>query len=273
MKSPYNRPQRALALAYVNGLTEHSDGADLSLNIVPGVGEYFVLPALTTTGPCHVMVFEGVPGGPMDCWDDVHTPQAHLERAKEILAEHFPSEFARTGDISLTDEAGVLRGRLTPTVRRPVAELASGSIVLGMADAVVLNDPLTGQGSNNAAQAVTVYLDAIVGRGEQPFDTQWMQRTFDKFWRGWAQWAVSWTNDLLRGPSDPVLGLFAAAQDSPTLASAIATGFDDPRTVHNWWFDDTEARRLIETAKPPSRPSSIPAIYGEPSASTPRASR
>ncbi|MFC9763343.1 styrene monooxygenase/indole monooxygenase family protein [Rhodococcus jostii] len=249
VKSPYNRPQRALALAYVNGLAAHPDGADLSLNIVPGVGEYFVLPALTTTGPCHVMVFEGVPGGPMDCWDDVHTPQEHLERAKEVLAEHFPAEFARTGDISLTDEAGVLRGRLTPTVRRPVAELASGCVVLGMADAVVLNDPLTGQGSNNAAQAVAVYLDAIVDRGDRPFDAQWMQRTFDKFWRGWAQWAVSWTNDLLRGPSDPVLGLFAAAQDSPTLASAIATGFDDPRTVHNWWFDDAEAQRVIDAAR------------------------
>ncbi|MBA8963009.1 flavin reductase (DIM6/NTAB) family NADH-FMN oxidoreductase RutF [Rhodococcus percolatus] len=249
VKSPYNRPQRALALAYVNGLAPHPDGADLSLNIVPAVGEYFVLPALTTTGPCHVMVFEGVPGGPMDCWDDVHTPREHLERAKEVLAEHFPAEFARTGDISLTDEAGVLRGRLTPTVRRPVAELASGSVVLGMADAVVLNDPLTGQGSNNAAQAVAVYLDAIVDRDDRPFDAQWMQRTFDKFWRGWAQWAVSWTNDLLRGPSDPVLGLFAAAQDSPTLASAIATGFDDPRTVHNWWFDDAESQRVIETAR------------------------
>ncbi|MFV9453377.1 styrene monooxygenase/indole monooxygenase family protein [Rhodococcus sp. NM-2] len=249
VKSPYNRPQRALALAYVNGLAAHPDGADLSLNILPGVGEYFVLPALTTTGPCHVMVFEGVPGGPMDCWDDVHTPQEHLERAKEVLAEHFPAEFARTGDISLTDEAGVLRGRLTPTVRRPVAELASGSVVLGMADAVVLNDPLTGQGSNNAAQAVAVYLDAIVDRGDRPFDAQWMQRTFDKFWRGWAQWAVSWTNDLLRGPSDPVLGLFVAAQDSPTLASAIATGFDDPRTVHNWWFDDAEAQRVIDAAR------------------------
>ncbi|UOT07336.1 flavin reductase [Rhodococcus opacus] len=249
VKSPYNRPQRALALAYVNGLAPHPDGADLSLNIVPGVGEYFVLPALTTTGPCHVMVFEGVPGGPMDCWDDVHTPRENLERAKEVLAEHFPAEFARTGDISLTDEAGVLRGRLTPTVRRPVAELASGSVVLGMADAVVLNDPLTGQGSNNAAQAVAVYLDAIVDRDDRPFDAQWMQRTFDKFWRGWAQWAVSWTNDLLRGPSDPVLGLIAAAQDSPTLASAIATGFDDPRTVHNWWFDDAESQRVIETAR------------------------
>ncbi|PQP23852.1 styrene monooxygenase/indole monooxygenase family protein [Rhodococcus opacus] len=249
VKSPYNRPQRALALAYVNGLAAHPDGADLSLNIVPGVGEYFVLPALTTTGPCHVMVFEGVPGGPMDCWDDIHTPQAHLERAKEVLAEHFPAEFARTGDISLTDEAGVLRGRLTPTVRHPVAELASGRVVLGMADAVVLNDPLTGQGSNNAAQAVAVYLDAIVDRGDRPFDAKWMQRTFDKFWRGWAQWAVSWTNDLLRGPSDPVLGLFAAAQDSPTLASAIATGFDDPRTVHNWWFDDAEAQRVIDAAR------------------------
>ncbi|QHE70792.1 flavin reductase [Rhodococcus sp. WAY2] len=249
VKSPYNRPQRALSLAYVSGLAEHPAGADLSLNIVPGVGEYFVLPALTTTGPCHVMVFEGVPGGPMDCWDDVHTPQAHLERAKEVLAEHFPAEFARTGDIALTDEAGVLRGRLTPTVRRPVAELASGNVVLGMADAVVLNDPLTGQGSNNAAHAVAVYLDAIVNRGDQPFDAQWMQRTFDKFWRGWAQWAVSWTNSLLRGPSDPVLGLFAAAQDSPALASAIAAGFDDPRTVHNWWFDAAEAQRVIETGR------------------------
>ncbi|RZL81385.1 MAG: flavin reductase [Rhodococcus sp. (in: high G+C Gram-positive bacteria)] len=249
LKSPYNRPQRALALAYVNGLAPHTEGAGLSLNIVPGVGEYFVLPALTTTGPCHVMVFEGIPGGPMDCWDDVHTPHEHLNRAREVLAEHFPAEFARTADITLTDDAGVLLGRLTPTVRRPVAELASGRVVLGMADAVVLNDPLTGQGSNNAAQAAAVYLEAIVDRGDRPFDAQWMQRTFDRFWRGWAQWAVSWTNDMLRGPSDTLLGLFAAAQDSPTLASAIATGFDDPRTVHNWWFDDAEAQRVIENAQ------------------------
>jgi len=31
------------------------------------------------------MVFEGVPGGSMDCWNDVNTPEEHLARSKWIL--------------------------------------------------------------------------------------------------------------------------------------------------------------------------------------------
>ncbi|RVW02588.1 flavin reductase [Rhodococcus spongiicola] len=244
-KTPFDRPQRALALAYVNGLDPHPDGADLSLNIAPGVGEYFVLPALTTTGPCEIMVMEGLPGGPMDCWDDVHTPDEHLARAKEILAQHFPQEHARCANIRLTDEAGTLRGRFTPTVRHPVAILPSGVPVLGMADAVVLNDPVTGQGSNNAAQAAGVYFDAIIARGAAEFDRHWMQRTFDKFWRGWAQWSVAWTNSMLRTPAPHLLWLFEQAEHVPGVAAAIAEAFNDPRTTHNWWYDADEARRFV----------------------------
>ncbi|TSD94224.1 flavin reductase family protein [Skermania sp. ID1734] len=244
-KSPFDRPQRALALAYVRGLGPHPDGADLSLNIAPGVGEYFVLPALTTSGPCHVMVFEGIPHGPMDRWDDVRSPEQHLQRAKEILAEHFPREFARCADIELTDDKGILRGRFTPTVRHPVATLPSGAPVLGMADAVVLNDPVTGQGSNNAVQAAGVYFDAIVGRDSQLFDPRWMQQTFDKFWRGWGQWSVSWTNTLLRPIQPHVLSVFEHAQQIPGVAAAIVEAFNDPRTTHNWWYDATEATRFL----------------------------
>ena len=50
-------------------------------------------------------------------------PRGHLARSLEILAKHFPDEADRCRDVALTDDGGVLRGRLTPTVRRPVASL------------------------------------------------------------------------------------------------------------------------------------------------------
>jgi hypothetical protein len=70
-KSAYDRPMRALALTYVKKMVPRKPFAAVSFNLVPGVGEYFVFPALTTAGPCEIMVFDGVPGGPMDCWNDV----------------------------------------------------------------------------------------------------------------------------------------------------------------------------------------------------------
>ncbi len=245
-KSPYETPQRALALTYVTGMAPRPEFSAVCFNLVPGVGEYFVFPALTTTGACEIMVFEGVPGGPMDCWDDVRTPEQHLERSLWILETFLPWEAARCRDVALTDPNGVLRGRLAPTVRRPVAHLPSGAPVLGMADAVVLNDPITGQGSNNAAKCAELYLGSIVERGAGAFDERWMQQTFDRYWRGYAQWVVSWTNALLAPPQPHVLRLLDAAQELPGLAAAIANGFDDPRTFFPWWFDAAEAERLIE---------------------------
>src|SRR5438067_8747924 len=72
-KSPYDVPQRALALTYVRGLRPREAFSAVCFNSIPGIGEYFVFPALMTSGPCAIMVFEGVPGGPMDCWDDVRS--------------------------------------------------------------------------------------------------------------------------------------------------------------------------------------------------------
>lgn len=244
-KSPFDEPQRAIAIAYVRGLAPHPDGADLSIRLAPGVGECFVLPALTTSGPCHIVVLEAVHGGPMDRWDDVESPEQHLDRIKEMLAEHFPREYGRCSAIELTDDGAVLRGRLTPVVRHPIGVLPSGAYVLGMADAVVLNDPITGQGSNNAAQAAGIYFDAIVAHGSEEFDPDWMKRTFDKFWRGWAQWAVTWTNTMLRPLTPHVFSLFEQAESSPSLAAAVVEAFNDPRTTYNWWYNPEDAKYII----------------------------
>ncbi|GGS10356.1 hypothetical protein GCM10010269_56860 [Streptomyces humidus] len=244
-RSPYDRPQRALALTYVTGALPRPGDAVVDLRIVPGVGEYFTFPAFTVSGPCEIMVFEGVPGGPMDCWDDVRTPDEHLARSLDLLQRFFPDEYERCRSAVLTDDGGVLRGRLTPTVRKPVAQLPSGRQVLGMADAVVLCDPITGQGSNNAAQAAEHYLDNIVRHGSGEFTAAWMQRTFDGYWRGWAQWAVAWTNSLLAGVQPHQLRLLTEAAELPAVAAALANGFDDPRTLYPWWSEPAETDRLL----------------------------
>jgi flavin reductase (DIM6/NTAB) family NADH-FMN oxidoreductase RutF len=244
-KSPYETPQRALALTYVRGMEPRPGFSAVCFNLVPGVGEYFVFPALTTNGPCEIMVFEGIPGGPMDCWADVRTPEEHLARSLEILERFLPWEYARCAGVELTDPNGILTGRFAPAVRHPVARLPSGAPVLAMADAAVLNDPITGQGSNNAAKCAEIYLERIVAQDGDPFDERWMQQTFDHYWRGYAQWVVSWTNSVLAPPQRHVLRLLEAAQEVPALAATIANGFDDPRTFYPWWFDEQEADRLI----------------------------
>jgi flavin reductase (DIM6/NTAB) family NADH-FMN oxidoreductase RutF/2-polyprenyl-6-methoxyphenol hydroxylase-like FAD-dependent oxidoreductase len=244
-RSPYETPQRVLALTYVTGMTPRPEHAAVCFNIAPGVGEYFVFPALTTAGPCEIMVFEGIPGGPMDCWQDVRTPDQHLAKSLWILETFFPWEAERCRDVRLTDDHGTLTGRFAPTVRRPVAQLPSGAHVLGMADVVVLNDPITGQGSNNAAKCAELYLESIVARGERSFDAEWMQKTFERYWRSYAQWVVTWTNAVLAPPPPHVLDLFGAAAELPAVARTIANGFDDPRVFFPWWFDAAEAERFV----------------------------
>lgn len=244
-KSPYRNPMRALALTYVTGMTPRPDYSAVSFNLVPGVGEYFVFPALTTTGACEIMVFEGIPGGAMDRWDDVRTPAEHLARSLELLERFFPWEYERCAAVGLTDERGILTGRFAPTVRRPVGRLPSGTPVLAMADAAVLNDPLTGQGSNNAAKCAEIYLERILSQGRAAFDEEWMCQTFDHYWLAYAKWVVSWTNAMLAPPTPHVMRLVEAAQTTPTLASTIVNGFDDPRTLFPWWLDAEAADRLI----------------------------
>lgn len=239
-RSPHQAPQRALALTYVNGLEPRPDHSAVSFNLIPGVGEYFVFPALTTSGPCEIMVFEGVPGGPMDCWGDVRTPADHLATSKSILETFLPWEAARATHVSLTDDNGILAGRFTPTVRNPVGVLPSGAIMLGLADVVVVNDPITGQGANNASKCAASYLSSILEHGDRPFDAAFMQSTFERYW-DYARYVTAWTNALLAPPPPHVLQLLSTASGNPRIARRFANGFDDPRDFFHWFMDPASA--------------------------------
>jgi flavin-dependent dehydrogenase len=249
-RSPFSKPMRSLALTYITGLEPRAEYPAVCFNIIPGVGEYFVFPAYTTSGPCEIMVFEGVVDGPLDCWDDVSTPDEHLAKSKWILETFIPWEAERARDVELTDPSGTLAGRVPPTVRKPVARLPSGACVFGMADVVVLNDPITGQGSNNAAKCAESYHDSIVSH-EGAFDHDWMQATFDRYW-SYASAVTTWTNALLTPPPPHVLNLLGAANGDARIAHRFVNGFDDPRDYFEWFMDpDSAADFLLSLSHAP----------------------
>ncbi|MFE3586588.1 styrene monooxygenase/indole monooxygenase family protein [Streptomyces niveus] len=238
-RSPYATPQRALAVAYVHGLgprPEHPDFDAVRCNLVPGVGEFFVMPTLTVTGRADILFWEGVPGGPVDAFQGVNDPADHLSLTLELMERYTPWEYARAMKVELTDANATLAGRYTPTVRHPVGRLPGGGLVLGVADVVVANDPLTGQGSNSASKCAASYLESIVAHGDREFDEAWMRATFDRHWES-ARHTTRWTNAMLAPPPEHVLRMFEAAGRLQPVADRFANGFDDPSDFENFFYD------------------------------------
>ncbi|NYH77060.1 hypothetical protein FHR84_000374 [Actinopolyspora biskrensis] len=246
-RSPYSTPQRVLSVSYVHGAgrrPEHPDMDAVRFNVVPGVGELFVIPGLTLSGPCEIPFFEGLPGGPLDCWSDRPAAGEHWKRMLELMRQYFPWEYERFKHAELTDSQGTLSGGYPPVVRRPVGELPSGGIVLGMADVVVANDPITGQGSNNASKCAASYLYSILERGDRPFDREWMERTFERYWSV-VEPVTTWTNAMLQPPPEHVMNLFRQAADTPAIRQRFVNAFDDPADFGNWFLDPELAEQYL----------------------------
>lgn len=247
--SPYTTPQRFLSVAYVHGMAPRADDPRpaVGFNAVPGFGELFVIPGLTLSGPCEILFWEVLPGGPLDRWSDATEPAAHLARTLELMREYVPWEYERCADgVELTDGRATLMGSYPPVVRKPVGELPGGGLVLGMADVVVANDPITGQGSNSAARCAEFYVNAIRKHGDQPFDRAFMQATFDDFW-GYVRHVTDWTNAMLQPLPEHVQQLLGAASMNPTVARRLGNGFADPTDFQHWFMHPERATEYLAT--------------------------
>ncbi|MEU8912147.1 styrene monooxygenase/indole monooxygenase family protein [Streptomyces nigrescens] len=246
-RSPYDAPQRALAVAYVHGLgprPEHPDYDAVRCNLVPGVGELFVMPTYTVSGRADILFWEGIPGGPLDVFQGVKDPDEHLATTLELMEKFLPWEYARATKVELTDANGTLAGRYAPTVRNPVGKLPSGGLVLGVADVVVANDPITGQGSNSASKCAASYLTSIVERGDRPFDEDWMRTAFERYWTT-AQHVTKWTNAMLAPPPEHILNLIGAAGQLQPVADRFANGFNDPSDFENFFYEPEKTNAYL----------------------------
>lgn len=230
----YTEPQRKLALTYVKP-THRPISETIRFTKIPDIGEFVTFPALTRSGECEIMNFEAIPNGPMDRWKPGMTLLEHLRTSLQVLKKWVPHEFDHFSAASLTDKEGYFCGAITPTVRHPVFTLPSGRMVLGMGDALVVNDPITGQGANSAAKCANIYLNAILNHAGE-FDRPWMYKTFGEFW-DYAQHVVRWTNSLLDPFTSKIESLLKSAKYDAELAHRIANGFDNPRSFSPWWYN------------------------------------
>jgi hypothetical protein len=123
--------------------------------------------------------------------------------------------------------------------------------VLGMADVVVANDPITGQGSNNASKCAAVYLDQILARGDAPYDEAFMHDTFGRFW-DYAQYPTTWTNAMLQPPPPHAVQILGAASQHQAIADRFANGFNDPRDFFTWFMDPAKAATYLEAVTVPA---------------------
>lgn len=244
----YTRPARNLAAIYLNGIAvpEGTPHPRMRVNLRPGGGEVFYMPAHGLTGPCDVVLVEAVPGGPLDIFADRPSPAEHLRRLKSVLSEQFPWEGDLYRGAEPTDARASLVGAFPMTIRHPYAEVAADSHVFGIGDVVVLNDPISGQGANNAAHAAGIYLQAILDRGDAPFTPQWMQQTFDKFWAH-AQHSVMLTEMLLEPMPPHAEQVLGAAAQFQEIADKFAEVFPDPATIHDFLTDPAKASAYVES--------------------------
>jgi hypothetical protein len=266
VRSKYEVPGRMLAAIYLHGMAEAPEFPDVALriNVEPGITELFTMPALTMSGPCRIALVEAIPGSQFDVFRDRPNPAEHLRRLRYLLAEHLPWEAELYRDCEPTDARASLTGAFTGTIRQPYAEVSPGAYVFGMADVVVVNDPIAGQGANNAAHCAGMYLKAILDRGDEPFDLMWMQETFEAFWQAQAQHSTTLTDALLNPLPEHVQQVLGAASQHQEIATRVGTLFPHPETFYDFLGDPEQALAYVASvAASQGSPPAEPAANGQ----------
>jgi flavin-dependent dehydrogenase len=192
------------------------------------------------------VVFQLVPGGPWDCFQEADSVEKHLAVSKRLQKEFVPRMYERCRHAEPMDATAFLFGGVTPIVREAVGQLPSGRLVLGIGDTVAVNDPLTAPGANSAAKAADAYLSAIREHGDAPYDREFMVQTSDAFWNSTMRFVVEWNNLLLRGMPDHILRALVAANESPAIRDRFVNGFANPADYFDWLVSPDKTARFLE---------------------------
>ncbi|MFB8763252.1 styrene monooxygenase/indole monooxygenase family protein [Nocardiopsis alba] len=247
--------QRAIAQAYMYDVwPDPGENENLGWSAVTEeAGNIIFIPILSQEGPCHSLLMVDKKGGPMDAWPDRPGPEEQLRRMKDLLRKYAPDFFERIRDAVLIDGRSTLVEDLTPQVRNPVGRLPSGGRVLGMADVVVTMDPFVGQTWNNSTRCAQTYLESILDQGDQPFDEEFLLKTFDRFWefgrdnQQWADFASSmWERDDL---PEHVANVMIHASQYREVADRWIQGWDQPSDYKSWLFEPEAAQRYLADVK------------------------
>jgi hypothetical protein len=251
-RSPYSRPQRVLQISACTGVDIGTDVSSINYELVPGVGELLLFPYLTADGLFTIVYISAAADGPVpEMLDaDLAGNEARDELNavfQRVVTSYFPvsAEHVDWGTFSTVGPRYDIAGALTPTVRRPFAQLENGRWVLAVGDVHTVNDPLLGQGANSASASAFIVGDAIA-EDSFDFDEAWCARVADRMWER-AGAAVGFTNTLLQVPPPPqVVEVLATASQSHEMAETVGEFFGDPKLAWNVLATPTRTRNAIK---------------------------
>ncbi len=244
VRSVHTSAQRELFMINIHGydLDAHPQHRDIVFTFVPGTVEMFWVPFWDKdVGESRSIVVEAMPGGRADRFSSVTSASEGLDVLRDIVDEMLPGQSAFLRPARPTSETTWIKGSVVPVVRKPVAVLPSGRHVLGLGDAVVLNDPLAGQGANNATRMARFFASRL---DEYDGTAPWLRKRFDEFWE-----IGRYTNGFSNGLLAPFDGfqqdvLLAAAHD-PVIGEQLWEGFNDPSSLFPWFFEAAAAREFL----------------------------
>ncbi|MCY1032723.1 oxidoreductase [Corallococcus sp. BB11-1] len=250
-RSPHAQPQRNLMAMIVTGMKPLHDTPSPALKffLTAGHGEYFSMPYFDRIrGPLHCILLEAIPGQGLDRFRGLATARDVMARMKDVMHDFSPWVEDRLKDAAIVDESSWLTGALTPTVRKPVGRLPSGRVVMGLGDVVMLNDPIAGQGLNSASKQAYSVTQAILAHGDQPFTPDWMEQTFEHFWRTEGQYITGFSNMLLQPPPAHLIQYLGAASKVPALGDTFFDNFGEPQRFWPWIASAAETEARIRQA-------------------------
>ena len=258
-RSTYREPQRFLAMVCVTGTTMALPYAPwvtpVKFNFFAPYGEAFWVPWYSKGGqPCWGMLVEAKPGGPFDRFRECRSAEEVLRTTVELIREYMPWDYEVFRDAVPADENAWLVGQFTPEVRQVVGTLPSGRHVMAVGDTAHSLDPIGGQGANNGNKMVRTFVDAVVERGEGPFDADWMRAAHARFWE--RHRFIEQFNNTLLEPLTPAGRDLLIAQvgsdarpgnDSPQqrIADLFFETFNDPAILTEAFHDRDKARAVI----------------------------
>lgn len=258
-RSTYREPQRFLAMVCVTGVPMQMAYAPwlspVKFNFFAEHGEAFWVPWYSKgRQPCWGMLTEAKPGGVFDRFRECRSAEELLRTKLELIREYMPWDYEHFEHAVPADENAWLAGQFTPEVRQVVGTLPSGAHVMAVGDTAQSLDPIGGQGANNGNKMVRTFVDAIVERGEAPFDADWMRAAHERFWERHRD--IDRFNNTLLEPLTPAGRDLLIAQygsdgklgnDSPQqrLANLFFENFNDPAILTDAFHDRAKARAVI----------------------------
>ena len=246
-RSRHDMAQRVGAVVSIQGRQQELSSACFAAfeewSVVPGIGDFFAIPAFCERGPCHVVCMEGFVDGPLDRFTGVRQPQEILRLTRDIFERWLPWERGRWDGVTLSDEGGAICGGFAPTVRHPIATMTGGKSVMAFGDAFVLLDPLTAQGANVHLKNIPLLLDQI-DRASGRFGRDWMEETTNLIWE--RSKPIEAVLEQYLNPQPHLWEIFRAAHQSKQFSHWwVNAHFDKPTELLPWIEDADGTRRFL----------------------------